>query len=335
MEVRNKDKLKSITNRNMMEEVFTEIEKMGFTVVDKDYADGYMADTERDIICDFHILEIPGFAFSLWNTQFNQGDILKQIQESGIGWTWANSLEIDPRSDLVFFTQYERDIDKFKPSRSGFVWGIYRDAWEEENDKGEMVLVEKWRLLDGIEAILKYMKKHHFKAIEYSGRQTRYIWEDDITGLYAFRQYIHDWGYVLRHKFIKYLKHRHIIKKAKQLVKSLTLSYGVVVEKESNWSPRVDILIRRKEIDINNVDKEQYKKEQDKIDTFEDKYFMEVSVEQFDIDILENYTEKDIKVDVDSFEQFKEYLSNIGKIDEDGELDERKIVYKNYKGELK
>ena len=123
--------------------------------------------------------------------------------------------------------------------------------------------------------------------------------------------------------------------KAKQLVKSLTLSYGVVVEKESNWSPRVDILIRRKEIDINNVDKEQYKKEQDKIDIFEDKYFMEVSVEQFDIDILEDYTEKDIKVDADSFEQFKDYLSNIGKIDEDGELDERKIVYRNYKGELK
>ena len=93
-------------------------------------------------------------------------------------------------------------------------------------------------------------------------------------------------------------------------------------------------MIRRKEADINNVDKEQYKKEQNRIDLFEDKYFMEVSVEQFDIDILDDYTEKDIKIDIDSFKQFKEYISNIGKIDEDGELDDRKIVYKNYKGEL-
>lgn len=335
MEVKNKDKLKSITNRNMIEEVFTEIENMGFTVVDKIYADGYMADTEKDIICNFHILEIPGFAFALWNTQFNQGDILKQIQENGIGWTWANSLEIDPRSDLVFFTQYERDIDKFKPSRSGFVWGIYRDAWEEDNDNGEMVLVEKWRLLDGIEAILNYMKKHHFKAIEYAGRQTRYIWEDDITGFYAFRQYIGDWCYVLRHQFMRYLKHKYVIRQAKKLIKKLKLSYGLVIEKEANWSPRIDILIRRKELDINNIDKVQYKKEQDMIDKFEDKYFMETSVEQFDIDILEDYTKEDIQLDIDTLKRFKEYVSNIGKMYEDGELDSRKIIYKNYKGELK
>ena len=334
MELKNKDKLKSITNMNMMEEVFAEIENMGFTVIDKEYADGYMADVDKDIICEFHILEIPGFAFAMWNTQFNQDNILKQIQESGLGWTWADSLEIDPRSDLVFFTQYERDIDKFKPSRSGFVWGIYRDTWEEEDDDGKMIQVEKWRLLDGIEAILNYMKKHHFKSIEYVGRQTRYIWEDDISGFYAFRQYIYEWSYVLWHRFVKYLKHKYILRKSKQLVKSLKLSYGIVVEKDNCWSPRIDILIRRKELDINKVNKEQYKKEQDKIDIFEDKYFMETSVEQFDID-LEDFTEEDIQVDKSALEQFKEYISKIGIIDEDGELDSRKIIYKNYKGELK
>ncbi len=334
MELKNKDKLKSITNMNMMEEVFAEIENMGFTVIDKEYADGYMADVDKDIICEFHILEIPGFAFAMWNTQFNQDNILKQIQKNGLGWTWADSLEIDPRSDLVFFTQYERDIDKFKPSRSGFVWGIYRDTWEEEDDDGKMIQVEKWRLLDGIEAILNYMKKHHFKSIEYAGRQTRYIWEDDISGFYAFRQYIYEWSYVLWHRFVKYLKHKYILRKSKQLVKSLKLSYGIVVEKDNCWSPRIDILIRRKELDINKVNKEQYKKEQDKIDIFEDKYFMETSVEQFDID-LEDFTEEDIQVDKSALEQFKEYISKIGIIDEDGELDSRKIIYKNYKGELK
>lgn len=334
MELKNKDKLKSITNMNMMEEVFAEIENMGFTVIDKEYADGYMADVDKDIICEFHILEIPGFAFAMWNTQFNQDNILKQIQKNGLGWTWADSLEIDPRSDLVFFTQYERDIDKFKPSRSGFVWGIYRDTWEEEDDDDKMIQVEKWRLLDGIEAILNYMKKHHFKSIEYAGRQTRYIWEDDISGFYAFRQYIYEWSYVLWHRFVKYLKHKYILRKSKQLVKSLKLSYGIVVEKDNCWSPRIDILIRRKELDINKVNKEQYKKEQDKIDIFEDKYFMETSVEQFDID-LEDFTEEDIQVDKSALEQFKEYISKIGIIDEDGELDSRKIIYKNYKGELK
>ena len=197
-----------------------------------------------------------------------------------------------------------------------------------------MIQVEKWRLLDGIEAILNYMKKHHFKSIEYAGRQTRYIWEDDISGFYAFRQYIYEWSYVLWHRFVKYLKHKYILRKSKQLVKSLKLSYGIVVEKDNCWSPRIDILIRRKELDINKVNKEQYKKEQDKIDIFEDKYFMETSVEQFDID-LEDFTEEDIQVDKSALEQFKEYISKIGIIDEDGELDSRKIIYKNYKGELK
>ena len=70
------------------------------------------------------------------------------------------------------------------------------------------------------------------------------------------------------------------------------------------------------------------------IDKFEDKYFMETSVEQFDIDILEDYTKEDIQLDIDTLKRFKEYVSNIGKMYEDGELDSRKIIYKNYKGEL-
>lgn len=216
MELKSKDKLKPITNRNMVEEIFAEIQKWGFTIIDREYADGYIAEVDKDIICEFRIAEIPGFKFSFWNILYNCGDIKKQREENEIGWDWANSLGIDPRSDLVFFTQYERDIDKFKPSRSGFVWGIYRDAWEEENDSGEMVTVEEWRLLDDLKAILNYMKKHHFKSIEYVGRQTRYIWEDDITGFYSFRQYIHDWLYVLGSKFKKYLKHKYIIKKSKE-----------------------------------------------------------------------------------------------------------------------
>jgi hypothetical protein len=197
-----------------------------------------------------------------------------------------------------------------------------------------MIKVEEWRLLDDLKVILQYMKKHHFKSIEYVGRQTRYIWEDDITGFYAFKQYIHDWGYVLRSKLKKYLKHKHIIRVSKRLVKSLKLSYGVVIERSKSWSPRVDILIRRIEPDISKVYKEKYKKEQDRLDAFEDKYFMETSVEQFDIDILdeevENIKEEDIKLDSDAMEQFVEFVSNVG-TDNDG----RKIIYRNYKGELK
>ena len=330
VETRNKDKLKKITNRNMIEEVFTEIENMGFTVIDKEYFDGYMSDKEKDIICEFYIEEISGFRFALWNTHFNQDDIIEQIKKNGIGWTWADSLEIDPRSDLIFFTQYERDIDKFKPSRSGFVWGIYRDTWEEDNNDGELVRVEQWRLLDGIEAILKYMKKHHFKAVEYSNRQTRYIWEDTISGFSAFIQFVKDWLYELKYKLKKILRYKHLIRVSKKLVKKLKLSYGVVVVRDSSWSPRIEILIRRKEYDKDKVDKDKYKEEQNIIDIFEKKYFMEANVLQFDIDITtDDLSEKEIKEDKDAWKQYVEFIQNIG-TDED----ERKIVYKNYKGEL-
>lgn len=327
MEKKNIKKM-PMTNKEIMDSVLKEINAMGFHTKDVQYGNGYfLFEGDDNSVCHFHIKELKGFKFALWTTN-GFDDIEKQIKENGVGWTWANSLEIDPRSDVVFFTQYERDLDKFKPSRSGFVYGLYLDSWEEENDNGVVEKVTRWRELDGIEAILKYMKNHYYKAVEYAGRQTRYIWEDDISGFKAFRQFIHDWNYTLRHRLYDYMKLKNTIRASKHLLRKTKLSYGVIMDRGSGWHPRIEVLLRRKP----DIDIDVYKKEQTRIDKFEDKYWNNLSLTQFDIDITEDHiTEKELKIDRDEKEHFKDYVSKIGKLEDD----ERKIIYSNFKGEIK
>lgn len=327
MEKKNIQKM-PMTNKEIMDSVLKEITNMGFHIKDVEYGDGYFIfESGENSVCHFHIKELKGFKFALWTTTCFD-DIEKQIKENGVGWTWANSLEIDPRSDVVFFTQYERDLDKFKPSRSGFVYGLYLDSWEEENDKGVVEKVTRWRELDGIEAILKYMKNHYYKAVEYSGRQTRYIWEDDISGFKAFLQFIYDWNYTLRHRFYDYIKLQNTIRASKRLVGKIKQSYGVVMDRGVNWHPRIEILIRRK----SNVDIDKYIEEQAMIDKFENKYWNNMSLTQFDIDITEEHiTDKELEIDKDEKQHFIKYVTNIGKLEDD----ERKIIYSNIKGEIK
>lgn len=323
MEKKNIKKI-MMTNKEMAESVLTEIENFGYHIKEKEFGNCYFFfEDEEDSICHFHIKEIPGFKFALWNI-CRYDDIEEQIKKSGVGWTWADSLNIDPRSDIVFFTQYERDIDKFKPSRSGFVWGLYRDRWQEENDNKEMVTVEAWRDLYELERILTYMKKHRYKAIEHCGRQSRYIWEDNISSFKAFLENIHNWNYEYKSRFKDWCKDKIIIRQSKHLLKQLKMSYGVLMQREQGWYPKFDILIRRKE----NINLDRYIREQELIDTFEDKHWGDLDLQQYDIDITsDNLTDEDLKADKEAKTKFIDYVNNIGKEQDDG----RKILYKNMK----
>ena len=66
--------------------------------------------------------------------------------------------------------------------------------------------------------------------------------------------------------------------------------------------------------------------------TISDASLNEFGLTQFDIDITEDHiTEKELKIDRDEKEHFKDYVSKIGKLEDD----ERKIIYSNFKGEIK
>ena len=48
---------------------------------------------------------------------------------------WTDTYHISSKTELVFFTQYEREVDKFKPSYSGFVTGLFRETWYEQREE--------------------------------------------------------------------------------------------------------------------------------------------------------------------------------------------------------
>lgn len=214
---------------------------------------------------------------------------------------WCDSLEIDTKTELIFFTQYERELDKFKPSRSGFVTGIYRQAYTEENDNGKIVPVEKWQMWK-LEGILEFMKKHPVKAYVYAYNQCRDIWEER-SGISCLKEYIHDWRYYHTHKFINMLKYMYLKHRCLKLAYKLDQYNYILIQREDNWSPRLRLVIRRKD----EYDYDKCVKQEDVLAKFEDKYWNKVSIDQYDYTLGE-LTREEKRDDARLYKSFKKIL---------------------------
>lgn len=261
------------TNLELMNSVLTKIESYGYHIKDKKFGNCYFIfDGEANSICHFHIKEIPGFLFGLWHIS-RYDNIKKQLKQNGIGHTWADSLEISPLTEIIFFTQYERDLDKFKPSRSGFVTGLYREVWEESSTDDSIEYKEDWYDYN-LENILKYMKHHHIKSAEYASLSINHIWDDDRNSVSILYGWIKDWYYYYKYALKDYLKYKKHIRVAKQLVKHLKFCDYVVEDKGSNWSPRIDIFVSLK----SNVEENQLDYDMKILDRFDKKWFNEISM---------------------------------------------------------
>lgn len=296
-------KPKKLTNKELIENLFRAIETDGYHITDKIYGNCYfLFEDEDDSICHFHIKEIPGFLFAVWNTcRFD--NIRTQIRKNGIGNTWADSLQISPKSELVFFTQYERDIDKFKPSQSGFVTGLYREVWEESEtaDSDKLIMVEEWNKYD-LDDILKFMKKHPIKAYVYCGLTINNIYQE-LSGLTCLKIYIEDYINHIKYKLEKYLKLKYQIFVSKHLVKKLGNDYySFIALRDECWTPRLEVILRRKE----NIDYRVLVRKEKIVDTFKDKYINDIGIEQFDFVLdKEPMTDEDIKEDKKLLERYK------------------------------
>ena len=314
-------KTSKITNKEMMKQIIECIKEFGYHPYDITLGNCYFVfEGNDDSICHFKIKEIPGFLFGLWST--DRFDTLEYQMKNNLQ-LWSDSFEIDSKSEVVFFTQYLRDIDKFKPSRSGFVTGLSRDAWEEENENGEIIKKEEW-YVDNLENILHYMKKHRIRCVEYVSCMTRYIWEDDRSSIHLGLIFIKDWIYTYKCRFKKWLRLKCLVFISKHFANKIKMSNVLVVDWGETWSPRIHIYIRRKD----EINLKVYKQEQVYIDSFEDKYINDIGIVQFDIDILANdLTDDDFNKDKELKEKFysnvKTYHNN--KIDEDGS----KFLYEN------
>ena len=219
---------------------------------------------------------------------------------------WTDTYRVSSKTELLFFTQYERELDKFKPSRSGFLTGLFRETWYEQGpDDKEEKLVEEWNKFE-IENVLNFMKKHPIKAYVYSGLQIRDI-SEEISGIECLQIYIKDWFYDKKWKFIHWIELRKHIKASLKLMKQVSDNYyGLVLLRPDKWSPRIDILTRRKP----QYDYDKCVKQEELFEKFDDKWFNQVSLDQYDLELSkEPVSDEDIKVDKQQEANFIKRLS--------------------------
>lgn len=301
-------------NRKLIESLFKQIEKdLGYHIVDEQYGNCYfiVESKEPDTICHFHIKELPGYLFGIWN--ICRYDTIQYEIENNLS-LWSDNLHISSKSELIFFTQYEKEIDKFKPSRSGMVTGLRRITYEEDNK-----LVTEWDI-DELEVVLKYMKKHKYKSYVNIYNENKFVYRE-LSGITCFKIYYRDkWN-----RFITNIKDTLKLKiqiyKSKKLIKKLKDVYYYILDYGENCYPRIHIIVRRKP----NIDIDTFI---DNINTLQkfDYDNTDISVFWMDKDISERLNKKERQEDKDLLKRFNDIQSNLIEEANDPENDEPRIL---------
>ena len=301
-------------NRKLIENLFKQIEEeLGYHIIDEQYGNCYfiIESKEPDTICHFHIKELPGYLFGIWN--ICRYDTIQYEIENNLS-LWSDNLHISSKSELIFFTQYEKEIDKFKPSRSGMVTGLRRITYKEDNK-----LITEWDI-DELEVVLKYMKKHKYKAYANIYNENKFIYRE-LNEVNCFKLYYkHKWNRFITN-ISDNLKLKIQIYKSKKLIKKLKDVYYYILDYGENCYPRIHIIVRRK-LDID-------------IDTFIDNINMlqkfdydntDISVFWMDKDISERLNKKERQEDKDLLKRFNDIQSNLIEEADDLENDEPRIL---------
>lgn len=303
-------------NRKLIESLFKQIEKdLGYHIVDEQYGNCYfiVESKEPDTICHFHIKELPGYLFGIWN--ICRYDTIQYEVENNLS-LWSDNLHISSKSELIFFTQYEKEIDKFKPSRSGMVTGLRRITYKEDNK-----LITEWDI-DELEVVLKYMKKHKYKAYVNIYNENKFVYRE-LSGITCFKIYYRNkWN-----RFITNIKDTLKLKiqiyKSKKLIKKLKDVYYYILDYGENCYPRIHIIVRRKP----NIDIDTFI---DNINTLQkfDYDNTDISVFWMDKDISERLNKKERQEDKDLLKRFNDIQSNLIEEADDPENDEPRILIK-------
>lgn len=301
-------------NRKLIESLFKQIEKeLGYHIVDKQFGNCYfiVESKEPDTICHFHIKELPGYLFGIWN--ICRYDTIQYEVENNLS-LWSDNLHISSKSELIFFTQYEKEVDKFKPSRSGMVTGLRRITYKEDNK-----LITEWDI-DELEVVLKYMKKHKYKSYVNIYNENKFVYRE-LSGITCFKIYYRDkWN-----RFITNIKDTLKLKiqiyKSKKLIKKLKDVYYYILDYGENCYPRIHIIVRRKP----NIDIDTFI---DNINTLQkfDYDNTDISVFWMDKDISERLNKKERQEDKDLLKRFNDIQSNLIEEADDLENDEPRIL---------
>lgn len=251
-------KNKKVSSENLIRSAIKQIEEdTGFHIIDIQLGDTYfLFKGSKDSICHFRVKEIPGFLFAFWNINRFSNIRLDLINGAEL---WSDVYKISSKTELVFFTQYEDYIDKFKPSCSGFVSGIYRQTYRDTEGKREI-----WRLGD-VPEILQYMKKHPYKARYYSsisGENPSVICE--TSGLHCFIDAMRQNKDIKHYRKEKQKRFEKAKRKALKIARKLK-TYSWSLEDYKNVIPRLHLNIRSKSVNEPGVLYEDLKKQDDKL----------------------------------------------------------------------
>ncbi len=245
--------------KNKIEQIFNQLKELGFHPIDIKYLNGYFIfEHGKDMVIHFHIKECKGWLFGIW---------------------W----DLEDKNKFDFFTQYERDIDKFKPSASCFVEeGVLYDKKDLEREL-------EWRIIP----ILKFIHKHPYVAWAYDGSYPRNCW-DYKTGLMAFKEF---WEYQFKEWKRENIKKR-INRKYLNIVRKICQEYleeWQIIDENKNGCkcfPRYTIICKGiknesiktgfYQLDLKELNKKIFKKVQKFDKKLEKRHLYELDITPFD-----------------------------------------------------
>lgn len=184
--------------RNWTKKIFFEaLEANGFHITDIEFGNGYFIfEHGKDMVVHFHLKECKGWKFGIW---------------------W----DVDGEKKFDFFAQYERDIDKFKPSASTI--------------KLDSRPLDDWSMKYVVQ-ICRFIKKHPYRAWAIDQTYARDIWEwDDLKG--CFSDYCKMWWkYSVLSPFLHEMLRKKYLKIVNQIFDELKLINTKVIDcNDGGW----------------------------------------------------------------------------------------------------
>lgn len=231
---------------NALKEELKNYRKLDITIKDVEYLDGYFIFGKgTNSVVHFHIKETPGWKYGIWWTPIEANDSTEE-----------NPTYETNRLCCHIFTQYEEEIDKFKPSAS-----MVTDKFDVYLDNASTNFA--WEFADDIEFIHKEPYLAFYREMHYTDFNREYVSRTKAK------------SYFERHFKQKKLEEETITLNNKDLLKTIytilkdDIDAGTcfIHDRGDNWSPRYEIVM------VNPFDIEDGRYEL--FDTLEDAYATE------------------------------------------------------------
>lgn len=203
--------------------------KKKLTIQDVNYGDGYfLFGMGTNTVVHFRIKQIPGWLFAIWWDIPNKDKLKKSKKEDSKDWQLGKDY-----ISGTWFTQYEANIDKFKPSRSE----ICEEFRIGLNPKG----IDEWSGDRDIVGNLVFMNEHPELAFcrDYCGWNLNQDYHTDEEAKVEFQQWKKETK--LHDNFDKYATRKMMEYYQKEIVSNFKDAY--IHDSGDGISPRYEVYV--------------------------------------------------------------------------------------------